>query len=193
MTVHCHHWMTIPKFWPKPIPRHFSDTKFSEPKTDTFFPRPNFPKPKPRLFSETKFFRNRNRNFFSETKFSETETLKYLAKVSKPRSFETEMSISACTWTSWGKQALWQLFADLVALGFLADPQNIIVSSKTKIVKGILHQKIFYRLNLIFWIVMGCGIARFGRRGLKTTETWKFWSQGLRRGAPGVWRHSAKW
>ena len=39
------------------------------------------------------------------------------------------------------------------------------------IVKGILHQKNFYRLNLIFWIVMGCGIARFGRRGLKTTET----------------------
>ena len=37
--------------------------------------------------------------------------------------------------------------------------------------KGILHQKIFYRLNLIFWIEMGCGIARFGRRGLKTTET----------------------
>ena len=37
--------------------------------------------------------------------------------------------------------------------------------------KGILHQKKFYRLNLIFWIVMGCGIARFGRRGLKTTET----------------------
>ena len=37
--------------------------------------------------------------------------------------------------------------------------------------KGILHQKIFYRLNLIFWIVMGCGIARFGRKGLKTTET----------------------
>ena len=37
--------------------------------------------------------------------------------------------------------------------------------------KGILYQKIFYRLNLIFWIVMGCGIARFGQRGLKTTET----------------------
>ena len=33
-------------------------------------------------------------------------------------------------------------------------------------VKGILHQKIFYRLNLIFWIVMGCGIADFDRRGL---------------------------
>ena len=38
-------------------------------------------------------------------------------------------------------------------------------------VKGILHQKIFYRPNLIFWIVMGCGIARFGRRGLKITKT----------------------
>ena len=37
--------------------------------------------------------------------------------------------------------------------------------------KGILHQKIFYRLNFIFWIVMGYGIARFGRKGLKTTET----------------------
>ena len=62
-------------------------------------------------------------------------------------------------------------------------------------IKGILHQKNFYRLNLIFWIVMGCGIIRFGRRGLKTTETWKFWSQNLspgvlRRGAPGVSRHS---
>ena len=34
------------------------------------------------------------------------------------------------------------------------------------IVKEILHQKIFYRLNFRFWIVMGCGIARFGRRGL---------------------------
>ena len=43
---------------------------------------------------------------------------------------------------------------------------------------------------------MECGIARFGRRGLKTTETRKFWSQilspgVLRRGAPGVSRHSA--
>ena len=43
--------------------------------------------------------------------------------------------------------------------------------ARNDILKGILHQKNFYRLNLIFWIVMGCGIARFGRRGLKTTET----------------------
>ena len=48
-----------------------------------------------------------------------------------------------------------------------------LLTKKTEIIplKGILHQKIFYRLNLIFWIVMGCGIARFGRKGLKTTET----------------------
>merc|ERR1711952_558896 len=43
---------------------------------------------------------------------------------------------------------------------------------------------------------MGCGIAVFGRKGLKTTETRKFWSQilspgVLRRGAPGVLRHGA--
>ena len=30
-------------------------------------------------------------------------------------------------------------------------------------------KKKFYRINVIFWIVMGCGIAHFGRRGLKTT------------------------
>ena len=63
--------------------------------------------------------------------------------------------------------------------------------------KGILHQKNFYRPNLIFWIVMGCGIARFGRRGLKITKTWKFWSQNLspgvsRRSRPGVSRHSTR-
>ena len=63
--------------------------------------------------------------------------------------------------------------------------------------KGILHQKIFYRPNLIFWIVMRCGIAHFGRRGLKIAETSKFWSKNLspgvlRRGGPGVSRHSTR-
>ena len=44
------------------------------------------------------------------------------------------------------------------------------VSSKSKFVnsKGILPQKIFYRPNLIFWIVMECGKAHFGRKGQKT-------------------------
>ena len=32
--------------------------------------------------------------------------------------------------------------------------------------KGIVHNFFFYRSNLIFWIVMGCGIADLGRRGL---------------------------
>ena len=36
-------------------------------------------------------------------------------------------------------------------------------------VKGILHQNNFCRLNLIFWIVMWCGVAHFAQRGLKTT------------------------
>ena len=67
------------------------------------FPRPSFPKQKPRLFFRDQIFRDQNRDFFSETKFSETEietrfsetgfALKKLAKVSKPRSFETEMSM----------------------------------------------------------------------------------------------------
>ena len=78
-----------------PKPRLFSETNVFRNRNRDFFPKPNFTKPKPRLFSETKFFRNRNQDFFSETKFSETETLKDLAKVWKPRSFKTEMSISA--------------------------------------------------------------------------------------------------
>ena len=35
-----------------------------------------------------------------------------------------------------------------------------------KQIKGIAHQFVFCRSNLIFWIVMGCGIADFGRGGL---------------------------
>ena len=73
------------------------DTKnLTETDTETFFPIPKFPKPIPRLFFRYQIFRNRYRDIFSDTKFSETETdtLKKLAKVSKPRSFETEMSIS---------------------------------------------------------------------------------------------------
>ena len=58
------------------------------------FPRPNFPKP--RLFPETNFFRNRNQDFFRNQIFrNRNRTLKDLAKVSNPRSFKTEMSISA--------------------------------------------------------------------------------------------------
>ena len=37
-------------------------------------------------------------------------------------------------------------------------------------VKGILPHKNFYRPNLVFWIVMGCGIAGFGRRCQKNTK-----------------------
>ena len=84
--------MTIPKFWPKPIPKLFFRYQIVRNRYLDFFPIPNFQKPIPRLFFRYQIFRNRNQDFFSDTKFS--ETLKKLAKVSKPRSFETEMSIS---------------------------------------------------------------------------------------------------
>ena len=45
-------------------------------------------------------------------------------------------------------------------------PKNNFATRIIVVIKGILHQKNFYRLNLIFWIVMGCGIADFDRRGL---------------------------
>ena len=56
----------------------------------------------PIMFILRTFFQD----FFSETKFSETETLKKLAKVSKLRSFETEMSISGRQPTKQGKIGL---------------------------------------------------------------------------------------
>ena len=37
----------------------------------------------------------------------------------------------------------------------------------TTILKGIIPQFGCYCSNLIFWIIMGCGIAHFGRRGLE--------------------------
>ena len=36
----------------------------------------------------------------------------------------------------------------------------------TTSLNGIVHNFFVYRSNLIFWIVMGCGIADFDRRGL---------------------------
>ena len=52
-------------------------------------------------------------------------------------------------------------------------PTNLKMPFAWSYLKGILHQKNFYRLNLIFWIVMGFGIARFGLKGLKTAP-WGF-------------------
>ena len=89
----------IDTFFLRPIfpkPQLFSETKFCETKTETFFPGPNFLKPKLRHFFRDQIFRNRH--FFPpKTKFSKTETktLQKLSKVSKPRSFEIKMSISA--------------------------------------------------------------------------------------------------
>ena len=39
---------------------------------------------------------------------------------------------------------------------------------------GSPHKEKFYRPNLIFWIVMGCGEARFGRKGQKTLKIENF-------------------
>ena len=39
--------------------------------------------------------------------------------------------------------------------------------------KGLFTNFFFYRLNLIFLIVMECGKAHFGRRDLWTSQTWK--------------------
>ena len=40
-----------------------------------------------------------------------------------------------------------------------------------RLLKGILHQKNFYRLNLIFWIVMGCASKPQVRRASKPLGT----------------------
>ena len=45
--------------FPKPRPRLFSETKFFETKTETFFLKPNFPKPKPKPSKKWQKFQNR--------------------------------------------------------------------------------------------------------------------------------------
>ena len=80
------HWMTIPKFWPNPIPRLFL--------YQDFFPIPNFPKP--RLFFLYQIFRNRNR---------------YPQKISK--SFETKkfrnrnVNICLVPWNLYSLNLFW--------------------------------------------------------------------------------------
>ena len=52
--------------------------------------------------------------------------------------------------------------------------------------KGSSSNK-FYRWNLIFWIVMGCSTATFGRRGLKTWKKWQIGPRTVGPRGPVVW------
>ena len=106
-----HHCVTRPKFWPIPRPRlfirdkffryqyrdFFSETKFSETDTETFFPRPNFPIPIPRLSFRDKIFRDRYRDFLSETKFFDTDT-ETTQKIVMGLETETETETFAYDW-----------------------------------------------------------------------------------------------
>ena len=51
-------------------------------------------------------------------------------------------------------------------------------------------QLFYFRSELIFWIELGCGIADFGRRGLKTPQTQDFWVFIL---SPGTSTRGATW
>ena len=70
------------QFFAIPNPILFSIPNFSDTESDTFFDTKFFPIPIPILFSIPKFFE------------TDTDTIKKNGKVSKPRSFETEMSHS---------------------------------------------------------------------------------------------------
>ena len=50
--------------------------------------------------------------------------------------------------------------------------QNITIGVRH--LKGIVHNFFYFWSELIFWIVMRCGIADFGRRGLKMPKTQDF-------------------
>ena len=52
--------------------------------------------------------------------------------------------------------------------------QQLPLGQSMEIIKGILPQKNSYRPNLIFWIVVGCGKARFGWKGQKTPKIENF-------------------
>ena len=54
-------------------------------------------------------------------------------------------------------------------LPWTPDEEGSVEECEEEPVKGILPHKNFYRPNLIFWIVMGCSMARFGHKGQKNT------------------------
>ena len=69
-----------------------------------------------------------------------------------------------------GKHKIFGFFQDIISFYVKFPSQKIERNlhhfvAKLKL-EGIVHQFVFYRSNLIFWIVMGCGIADFDRRGL---------------------------
>ena len=72
----------------------------------------------------------------------------------------------------------------LKSLNFISRP-NLSNSRPNEIIEGILPQKIFYQPNFIFWIVMGCGKARFSQKGQKPLEVENFVLWDLMCGAPG--------
>ena len=63
------------------------------------------------------------------------------------------------------------------------------LSRRSVLFKG-LFTIFFYRSNLIFWIVMGCGIADFGRICLKMPHSQNNWYRIL---SPLVSTRSATW
>ena len=97
---------------------------------------------------------------YSQTKLTKNIFIRKIQKPEKREHFQASIYMGC----SLAAAALLAAFLDPLS----KDNSQVLCESS---LKGILHQKIFYRLNLIFWIVMGCGIARFGQRGLKTTET----------------------
>ena len=63
------HWMTVPKFWSKPISRLFFRNRdfFSRPKQKPIlFSETKSPKAKPIIFSDTKFSKTKTKTFFQD-------------------------------------------------------------------------------------------------------------------------------
>ena len=79
--------------------------------------------------------------------------------LTKSSTFSPCFSFFRDTWASsffMGVDNYWTIFLVNIVYTLIW----FIQKSEANLINGILHQKNFYRLNLIFWIVMGCGIAR---------------------------------
>ena len=96
--------------------------------------------------------------WIAEEKFSEM--------VFKPREkifFENVMCGCSATTLRWPQKRNW---CQRIGGNSVRAEPNCSRPAHNLILKGIVHNFFFYRSNLIFWIVMGCGIADLGRRGL---------------------------
>ena len=100
-------------------------------------------------------------------------------------------SSSWILWVHW-----WWSLCSALALVDFKRAWMVVAAPLVAVFNRIYHKKNFYLPNLIFWIVKGCGKARFSRRWQKTPKIDNFghkvcslWPRGVTVQSRDMWSH----